>query len=132
MSSSAPAGPKSAVLSAVAPAGTNWLPPPSPPPSRLPRNRTVSAMISTACRVVPAGLLVGWGRARARPGHPAHGQVPHDAVRDLEDPRHLVERLRLALEGEQVIDPLALVVDLVREPPAAPRLVVRPRSAGLL
>src|SRR5438477_10934409 len=40
--------PKSS-LPVVAAAGTNWRSPPSPPPSpRLPRNCTVSAMISTA------------------------------------------------------------------------------------
>src|SRR5437763_750775 len=55
MSSSVAAG-KSAVDSAPAPAGTNWLPPPkSPPPSpRLPRNCTDSATISTDSRLPPS------------------------------------------------------------------------------
>jgi hypothetical protein len=45
--------------------------------------------------------------------------VPHDAVRDLEDPRQLVERLWLGIELEQV-DPVRLLVDLVRELAPAP------------
>src|SRR5262249_58782655 len=54
MSSSAPPAPKSAFSGcAAAPAGTNWFRPPSPSP-RLPRNWTLSATISTACRFVPS------------------------------------------------------------------------------
>src|SRR5437763_6171518 len=54
MSSSAPPVPKSAFsVCAAAPAGTNWFWPPSASP-RLPRNWTLSAMISTACRFVPS------------------------------------------------------------------------------
>src|SRR5205085_11671673 len=40
-------------LSAVAPAGTNWLPPSTPSP-RPPRNWTLSAMICTAWRFEPS------------------------------------------------------------------------------
>src|SRR5207302_10989132 len=49
-----PAPPKSAFAAAAAPSGTNCGRPwPSPPP-RLPRNWTLSAMTSTACRLVPS------------------------------------------------------------------------------
>jgi hypothetical protein len=53
MSSSAAAGPKS-LVSAVAAAGTYWLPPPSSPSPRPPRNWTLSATISTASRFEPS------------------------------------------------------------------------------
>src|SRR5215211_4946929 len=42
------------------------------------------------------------------------GQVTHDAVGDLEDARQLVERLGLCVELEQVVDPVALLLDRIR------------------
>ncbi len=63
---------------------------------------------------------------------PAGRQVPHDAVRDLEHARHLVERGGLAAERQQVVDALRLVVDLVREAAAAPRVVGLPGASVLL
>src|ERR671934_179289 len=129
MSSSAPPAPKSAVsLAAVAAAGTNCGSP-TPPPSRLPRNWTLSAMISTACRFVPS--CASHSRQSRRPSTP-NGHVPHDAVRDLEDARDLVERLRVRVEREQVVDALALVVDLVGELPPPPDLLVGPGPAAAL
>src|SRR4051794_36371563 len=74
------------------------------------------------------GLWLGLGCGRRRGGRgggrglsfgSAHGHVPHDAVRDLEDARQLVERLRVAREEEQVVGAVGLVVDLVRELAAA-------------
>src|SRR5262249_19029185 len=56
----------------------------------------------------------------------------HDAVGDLEDARQLVERVGVAREEQQVIRALALVVDLVRELAAAPRLVLLDRAAAAL
>ena len=85
-------------------------------------------------------------RATSSPRRPAHAhwlasnqacrdrvrQVAHDAVGDPEDARDLVERLGLGAEREQVVDALALLVDLVREPAAAPRRLAVPRAAALL
>src|SRR5437588_8953386 len=67
MSSSAE--PPKSSLPAVAAAGTNWrsLSPP-PPPSRLPRNWTLSAMISTAWRLVPS--CASHSRQSSRPSTP--------------------------------------------------------------
>src|SRR5207248_9267103 len=59
-------------------------------------------------------------------------QVPHDAVGDLEHARDLVEGRRLDREDEQVVGALALVVDLVLELAASPRLVGGPAAAALL
>ena len=56
----------------------------------------------------------------------AHGEVAHDAVRDAEDARHLVEHVGLGVEVDQVVDAVRLLVDLVREAPAAPGLVPDP------
>src|SRR5262245_5755218 len=58
--------PKSA-FSAVAPAGTNWRSPPSASP-RLPRNWTLSAMISTAWRLEPS--CASHSRQSSRPSTP--------------------------------------------------------------
>src|SRR5437868_14979425 len=85
MSSSAPppAVPKSALDSAAAAAGTNWLlpPPPPSPPSRLPRNWTLSAMISTAWRLVPS--CASDSRQSRRPsiatGRPLARNCAHDS-----------------------------------------------------
>jgi hypothetical protein len=38
----------------------------------------------------------------------------------------------LGVELEQVVRPVRLVVDLVREPPAAPHVVGEPRAAALV
>src|SRR5262249_7822017 len=56
-------------------------------------------------------------------------QVAHDAVGDLEDARDLGQRRRRRREEKQVVDPLALVTDLVRQLAAAPRLVAVPAAA---
>src|SRR6476646_2190775 len=69
-------------------------------------------------------LLVG------RPLHASVRTVTHDAVGDLQHARDLVERLDGAREEEEVVDRLALVRDLVREPPATPRLVAVPLAFG--
>src|SRR6266511_5416074 len=58
--------------------------------------------------------------------------MAHHHVVDLEHARHLVERLRAALEDEQVIDAFRLLRDLVCEAPAAPRVVASPGAAALL
>src|SRR5712691_1027500 len=71
-------------------------------------------------------------RARLRALDVLHGQVPHHAVVDLEHARDLVERLAAALEDEQVVDALRLLVDLVGQPPAAPRVVAPPGTAAAL
>ena len=52
--------------------------------------------------------------------------MAHDAVGDLEDARDLGERLGRRGEEQEVVDGLALVVDLERQPAAAPRLVAVP------
>src|SRR6266576_5359843 len=54
MSSSAPAAKSAFSVCAAAPAGTNCGWPPPSPSLRLPRNWTLSAIISTACRFVPS------------------------------------------------------------------------------
>ena len=58
--------------------------------------------------------------------------VAHDAVGDLEHARDLGERLRRRREEQEVVDRLALVVDLVGEPATAPRLVAVPGASGAL
>ena len=58
--------------------------------------------------------------------------MPHDAVGDLEHARDLVEGRGLGREGQQVVDALRLVVDLVGQPAAAPRLLVVPAPAVAL
>src|SRR5690242_13242139 len=78
------------------------------------------------------GALGGSGGGRGLAFRPAHGHVPHDAVGDLQDARKLVERLGVAREQEQVVGALALVVDLVGELPAAPRLVLLDRAPTAL
>ena len=62
----------------------------------------------------------------------ARRQVAHDAVGDLEDARQLVERLRLGVELEQVVDAVGLLVDLVGELAPAPGIVADPGAAALL
>ena len=80
-----------------------------------------------------AGGRLGAGAAGAVARRdPARRQVAHDAVGDLEDPRQLVEGLRLGVELEQVVDPVGLLVDLEREPALAPRIVADPGAAALL
>src|SRR4051812_40436274 len=44
---------------------------------------------------------------------PARRQVAHDAVGDLEDARQLVDDLGLGVELQQVVDPVALLVDRI-------------------
>src|SRR5438094_3016690 len=66
MSSSA--DPVKSSLPAVAAAGTNWRSPSAPPSPRLPRNWTVSAMISTAWRLVPS--WASHSRQSRRPSTP--------------------------------------------------------------
>src|SRR5262249_56448450 len=56
-------------------------------------------------------------------------QVAHDGVGDLEDARDLGQRRRRRREEKQVVDPLALVADLVRQLAAAPRLMAVPAAA---
>src|SRR5262249_60388302 len=46
--------------------------------------------------------------------------------------RELVERLGLRVELEQVVDALALVLDLVSEPAPAPRVMATPRAPAAL
>jgi hypothetical protein len=58
--------------------------------------------------------------------------VAHDAVRDLEDARDLVERRGLDVEVQQVVEALGLLVDLEGEAAPAPGVVRHPRPAGLL
>ena len=55
--------------------------------------------------------------------HAAERAVARHAVGDLQHARDLVECLGGAREEEEVVDRLALVSDLVREPAAAPGLV---------
>src|ERR671935_2602676 len=74
----------------------------------------------------------GRGRLRATSGDAADGEVAHDAVRDLEDPGELGERLRLAVECEQVVRAFGLVLDLVRELAPAPYVVRVPPAAAAL
>src|SRR6266536_104273 len=84
---------------------------------------------------LPAGAL---DRLRARtprtmsPLDAARGQVPHHAVGDLQDPRQLVERLRLGVELQQVVDPVRLLLDLIGELAPPPRIVPDPRAAAIL
>src|SRR6478672_4508943 len=62
--------------------------------------------------------------------HAPERAVAHHAVRDLEHARDLRERLGGRAEEEEVVDGLALVVDLVGEAAATPRLVAVPGAAG--
>ena len=55
--------------------------------------------------------------------------MAHHAVGDLEDARHLGQRLRRGGHEDQVVDALALVADLVGEAPAAPHVVAVPAAA---
>src|SRR5919204_6744437 len=73
------------------------------------------------------------GRRRGlRPLDSAGRQVAHDAVGDAEDARELVPRLPLGVELEQVVDALALVVDLVGEAAAPPDVLPLPPAAAAL
>ena len=58
--------------------------------------------------------------------------MAHDVVLDAEDARDLVEGRGLGGEVEQVVRALDLVVDLVGEPAAAPRVMQVPRAVTLL
>src|SRR5262249_36350237 len=60
------------------------------------------------------------------------GQVPHDAVGDLEDPRQLVERRGLGVDLQQLVAAARLLADRIAEPPPSPRVVPAPRPAALL
>src|SRR4051795_12362016 len=77
------------------------------------------------------GGLVAW-RARARAGDVARGQVAQHGVLDLEDAGHLLERRRLRVEDDEVVDALLLVRNRIREAPPAPGVVAVPRPAALL
>ena len=56
--------------------------------------------------------------------------MAHDAVVDPQHARHLVERPRVAREVQEVVAPLALVVDLVRELASTPGVVQVPGAAA--
>src|SRR5437867_1977484 len=76
--------------------------------------RLMFAMVFLSCSRTsrPSLLRLGDGRGTrtgVRPRDLPYGHVPHDPVRDLEDARDLVERLRARVEGEQVVDALRLV-----------------------
>jgi len=58
--------------------------------------------------------------------------VPEDAVRDLEDARQLVDRLRLGVELQQVVDAVVLLVDRIGQAAPAPGIVSHPRAAAVL
>src|SRR2546423_2458495 len=58
--------------------------------------------------------------------------MAHHRVVDLEHAGDLVERLRAALEHDEVIDAFRLLGDLVGEAPSAPRIVAAPGAAALL
>src|SRR5207249_4688706 len=71
-------------------------------------------------------------RARARAGDVARRQVAQHSVVDLEDTGHLVERCRLRVEDDEVVDAFLLVRDRIREASPAPGVVAVPRAAVLL
>jgi hypothetical protein len=58
--------------------------------------------------------------------------VAHDRVVDPQHARHLVERAGVAGEVQEVVAPLALVVDLVCELAPPPGVVQVPRPAARL
>jgi hypothetical protein len=58
--------------------------------------------------------------------------VAHHVIVDLEHARDLVERVALGAEREQVVDAVALLVDLVRELAAAPGVLAVPRPPAFL
>ena len=97
----------------------------TPRPRRCHR-RTAAAAAAGAARRSATGAFV-WPTLDA-----PERAVAHDAVGDLEHARDLGERLGGRGEEQQVVDRLALVVDLVREPAAAPRLVAVPGAARAL
>jgi hypothetical protein len=58
--------------------------------------------------------------------------VPHHAVVDPQHARHLVQRAGVTREVEQVVAPLALVVDLIGELASPPDVMQVPGSAAPL
>jgi hypothetical protein len=75
--------------------------------------------------------LDGFGAPRLGRGA-TDRHVSQGAVGDLEHACRLGERLGVGIEVEEVVDPLALLVDLLRELASAPRLLPDPRPAALL
>ena len=71
-------------------------------------------------------------RARARPLDVARRHVPQHRVVDLEHARDLLERLRLRVEDDEVVDALLLVRDRIGETAAAPGVVAVPGALALL
>ena len=92
---------------------------------------SVSSEASDEARAA-AATGSGDGRLRVAALDAAERAVAHDAVGDLQDARDLGERLGRRGEEQQVVDRLALVVDLVGEPAAAPRLVAVPGALRAL
>ena len=82
--------------------------------------------------VLPRGRPRQVPDRRCPSGDPPRRHMAHDAVRDPQDARDLVQRLGLGGELEQVVGALRLVVDLVGEPAPAPGVVAVPGAAGLL
>src|SRR6266508_2839840 len=76
--------------------------------------------------------LGGWRAGRRRALRAPDGQMPKDAVRDAEDARDLVQHLGVALEQQQVVRALALVVDLVSELSPSPDVVPLPGAVAAL
>src|SRR5579864_3435000 len=76
------------------------------------------------------GLLAR--RARARAFDVAGRQVPEQHGVDLQHADVLVERLRTALEHDEVVHAFALLADLVGQPAPAPGVMAAPRAAAAL
>src|SRR6266511_1312962 len=76
--------------------------------------------------------LGGRRTGRSRALRPPHCKMPEDAVRDAEDARDLVQHLGVALEQQQVVRALALVVDLVSELSPSPDVVPLPGAVAAL
>ena len=81
---------------------------------------TASSRVGAADRYGPNGT----------PLDPTCRHVAHDPVVDPQHPRHLVERARVGGEVEEVVAPLALVVDLVGELASPPDVVQVPGAAA--
>src|ERR1700741_327323 len=71
-------------------------------------------------------------RARARSLDVSRRHLAEDDVVDLEHADDLVQGLGAALEDDEVVHALALLPDLVGEPPPAPGVVAAPGAAGAL
>src|SRR5207244_4406890 len=76
------------------------------------------------------GGLVAW-RARAGAGDVTRRQVAQHSVLDLEDAGDLVERRRLGVEDDEVVDALLLVRDRIGQSAPAPGVVALPGAAAL-